>query len=344
LKRIESRAFGFSPLCPAIPSTILFVAHDAHPNLSRISLSDPDFSPAFERWRRLRLSGIAVDFQRILRADSALCGLENFALDLAAFDEGPALRRSDRSSTQIYRRAIDGAPAVVKSVSLPAPLGRCQIATEIENLFNLRHPLIAPLIGVVCPVESGGRWELKTARLHASGGSLADILLNPPAWWTPTAKAKAVVGIALALRFAHGLGLLHGAVKAGNVLFDAERQIQIADFSPLRLESGEVEPFSGEKWAPTPDVCAFVSLLSEIAIGRPAVPPIDAAGELPVPDFVSEMIEEGRLPESECRLSFVDIVGCLKENGFEIVAGVDSEEVSEFVARVESAEQSANWK
>jgi serine/threonine protein kinase len=142
-------------------------------------------------------------------------------------------------------------------------------------LLNLRHPLIAPLIGFVFPIESDGRWELKTARLHASGGSLADVLANPPAWWTPTAKAKAVVGIALGLRFAHGLGLLHGAVKAGNVLFDADRRIQIADFSSIRLERGEVEPFSGEKWMPTADVWVFVSLLSEIAI--------DAARALPVP-------------------------------------------------------------
>jgi hypothetical protein len=46
-----------------IPSTILFVAHNAHPNLSQLSLSNPDLSPGFERWYYLRLSGIAVDFQ-----------------------------------------------------------------------------------------------------------------------------------------------------------------------------------------------------------------------------------------------------------------------------------------
>jgi hypothetical protein len=109
-----------------------------------------------------------------------------------------------------------------------------------------------------------------------------------------------------------------------------------------------VEPFSGEKWSPTADVCAFSFLLFEIAVGRPAVPRIGAAGELPVParvpEFVSRMVEDGRSPESQCRRSFVDIVERLKQNGFEIVAGVDSEEVSAFVARVESAEQSGNWE
>jgi hypothetical protein len=49
----------------------MFVAYDADPYLSQLSLSDPDSCPMFGRWRRLRKSGITVDFQRILRFDSA---------------------------------------------------------------------------------------------------------------------------------------------------------------------------------------------------------------------------------------------------------------------------------
>jgi serine/threonine protein kinase len=151
------------------------------------------------------------------------------------------------------------------------------------------------------------------------------------------------VGIALGLRFAHGLGLLHGAVKVSNILFDADRRIQIADFSPIRLETGEVEPFSGEEWAPMTDVSVFASLLSEIAVGGTATPPISAAGGPPfpaaVPAFVLRMIEDGRSPESARRLSFTEIIARLKANRFEIMAGVDSDEVSAFVVRVESSEQ-----
>jgi serine/threonine protein kinase len=134
----------------------------------------------------------------------------------------------------------------VKTISLSGFIEQCQIETEIENLLNLRHPLIAPLISCLFPVESSGQQEFKTVRLHAADGSLGDVLSNPPAWWTPTIKAKAVVGIALGLRSAHGFGLLHGAVKASNILFDANQGVQIADFNPIRLETGKVEPFSGE--------------------------------------------------------------------------------------------------
>jgi hypothetical protein len=123
-------------------------------------------------------------------------------------------------------------------------------------------------------------------------------------------------------------------VKAGNILFDAERS--------------EVEQFSAKKWAPTADVVPFTVLLYEIAVGRPAVPPIGGAGELAipagVPEFLSRIIAEGRSPECQCRLSFVDIANRLNTIPLEILAGVDSEEVSVFIARVESAEQSGNWE
>jgi hypothetical protein len=51
------------------------------------------------------------------------------------------------------------------------------------------------------------------------------------------------------------------------------------------------------------------------------------------------MIEDGRSPEAVRRVSSPDIVNRLKENRFEITAGVDSDEVSAFVNWVELLEQ-----
>jgi serine/threonine protein kinase len=185
--------------------------------------------------------------------------------------------------------------------------------------------------------------------LDAAGGCLADVFSSKPAWWTPTAKAEAVVGIALALRFAHGFGLLHGGMKANNVLFDGGGRIQIADFHPMRRDGG----FSWEGWSPRSDVSAFVMLLFEIVTGRPwpSPPPprppsapkaeADDGVILPpdVPAFVSEIIEGGLRESSEEELSFIAIFEILKKNDFRIVAGVDSDEVSAFISRVESAAQ-----
>jgi hypothetical protein len=127
-------------------------------------------------------------------------------------------------------------------------------------------------------------------------------------------------------------------LKVSNVLFDTDRRIQIADFSPIRLQTGAAEPFSGEGWSPAADVCAFASLLFEIAVGRPGAQPGAAP---PVPAFVSAIIEEGRSSSPTPKRSFADILQSLRADGFAILAGVDSAEVSAFVDSVESSEQGA---
>jgi serine/threonine protein kinase len=205
-----------------------------------------------------------------------------------------------------------------------------QIASELDNLLTLCHPLIAVPIGFAFAKGSIQARELKIVRLYAEGGSLADVLSAPPPWWTPTVKAKAVVGIALALRFAHSFGLLHGSVKATNVLFDSDLRIHIADFSPIRFQSGDIGGFSGDDWSPRADVVAFAALFSEIVMGDTLSPDF--------PSFVSDIIELRLASASQRWRSFIDIVELLKQNGFQITAGVDSGEVAAFVSWVESAE------
>jgi hypothetical protein len=221
-----------------------------------------------------------------------------------------------------------------------------EIEREIENLSNLRHPLIAGPIGFA---YSEGEGKLKIGRLDAAGGYLADRFWSRPAWWTPTAKAKAVVGIALALRFAHGFGLQHGGLNSGNVLFDGGGRIEIADFRPMRRDggfsgAGEAER-EGELWSPQADVSAFAMLLFEIVAGcpwpEPSVAQADWLRLLPpdVPGFVSEIIDGGLGRSAGRELSFIGIFETLEANAFRIVTGVDSAEVSAFVSRVESAAQ-----
>jgi hypothetical protein len=53
-----------------------------------------------------------------------------------------------------------------------------------------------------------------------------------------------------------------------------------------------------------------------------------------------QIIKDGQSPKLNGDLSFAEIVARLKANRFEIMASVDSDEVSAFVSRVESSEQS----
>jgi serine/threonine protein kinase len=224
-----------------------------------------------------------------------------------------------------------------------------EVEIEIENLSNLRHPLISKAMVFA---SGEGEGKLKIGRLHAAGGSLAEVISSNPAWWTPTAKAEAVVGIALALRFAHGLGLLHGCLNSGNVLFDGGGRIQIADFRPIRRDGGLSWAGAcvgdGEGWSPRVDVSAFAMLLFEIVSGRPwpspPPPPRLSAAQADeevslspdVPSFVSSIIEGGLRPIAGRELSFIALIDTLKANAFRIVSDVDSDAVSAFVRGVES--------
>jgi hypothetical protein len=284
--------------------------------------------------RAIARSSIRIPPPKIQIQIRCACACARLPLDLTGFEERSEIGEGSR----IYRRENDGMEIVVEAFDV-SQFEAGEAEREIENLSNLRHPLIAAPIGFAL-----AEGKLKIGRLHAAGGSLAEVVSAGPEWWTPTAKAAAVVGIALALRFAHGVGLLHGRLTPGNVLFDGGGQIQIADFRPMRRDGG----FSGEWWSPWADVSAFAMLLFEIVTGRPSPSPLPSAAEaseeviLPrgVPGFVSEIIE-GRLRTMAGEgLSFIAIVETLKENGFGIVAGVDSDEVSAFDSRVELAAQS----
>jgi hypothetical protein len=70
-----------------IPSTVVFVAYNADPDVFLLSLSDPDSCPMFARWLRLRKSGITVDFQRIPRFTFDLPDFKDFVIGLSEFDE-----------------------------------------------------------------------------------------------------------------------------------------------------------------------------------------------------------------------------------------------------------------
>jgi hypothetical protein len=72
--------------------------------------------------------------------------------------------------------------------------------------------------------------DLTIVRMYSVSGSLSEGISASPEWWTPTAKAKAIAGVVLSMRFAHSNGLLHGHHTANNGFFDHDGVIQVCDF------------------------------------------------------------------------------------------------------------------
>jgi serine/threonine protein kinase len=117
---------------------------------------------------------------------------------------------------------------------------------------------------------------LKIIELYSEGRSLTEVISENPIWWTATAKAKAVAGIVLSLRFAHSLGLMHGHLNSKNIRFDQDHRIQITDFYLIGLEICENEKerdiLSNERWSPHLDVGGFALILFEIIVDHPMMP------------------------------------------------------------------------
>jgi serine/threonine protein kinase len=346
LTRIESKAFYQSSLRSILfPSSILFIGSDGVKIASQVWFVDGNSCPEFDRWLRLKSSGIAIDFRRIQRVGSGLPSLRDYLINLSTLEERSMIGEFDEFSTQIYDRVDDQISIVVKSLPLSKCVEKSQIENEIEHLINLGHPCICAPIGFVFPIASGSPQELKIVRLYLEGCSLAEVISVNPVWWTSTVKAKAIAGIVLALRFAHSLGLLHGGLTASNIFFDSNDRIQIVDFKRIVLkvdenkgeEGTKLGGFSGTGWTPITDVHAFALLLFDIVVGRPANgEPLVPTG---IPNFVSRIIKSVLSPVSRSKYSFHDIFELLKQNDFQIEEGVDSAEVSAFVSWVESAEQ-----
>jgi serine/threonine protein kinase len=341
LLRIEPSAFSGSSLRSIeIPQNVQFVACNASSNPRRLSLANVDSCPEYARWQRLRSLGIRVDFRRIRRFDSGFLSRSDCLFDLFGFREISELSRNERFLRLKYEGCDNGFEIVAKSINVSICIDIVTIERIIENLMNLRHPCISGTIGIVLRSRFH---ELQIVREYSSGDSLSEVLSTSPEWWTPTAKAKAVVGIVLSMRFAHSFGLLHGHLTGDNVHFDEDGLIEICDFCVKSLsdvggnleEIAEVGGFSGEGWRPAVDVRAFAELLSRIVIGDSA----EGRGcSLSVPAFVLEMIERGQSLDSNAKLSFVDIFEALKGNEFRILEGVDSKEVCTFVNWIEFSE------
>jgi serine/threonine protein kinase len=206
--------------------------------------------------------------------------------------------------------------------------------------MNLRHPCISGVIGVMLPTELK---VLKIIGIDFGDNSLSRIVSTSPLWWTPTAKAKAIAGLVLGLHFAHSFGFLHGHLTGHTLFFNENGVIQITDFGlngfgELEGQEGgkkDIGGFSGENWTPTVDMRAFTRILSEILIGASAEQGCDSSD---IPSFVFEIIGNGESADLKAIKSLSDILKILKLHNFQIIEGVDIEEVWHFVKWIEKSE------
>ena len=118
--------------------------------------------------------------------------------------------------------------------------------------------------------------------------------------------------------------------------FDHHIQIGYFDLIEVEVDAKLMGGFSKAGLTPQTDVRDFASILFEIVVGRPVNG--DTFVPSTVPKFVSKIIKEGLWSKSRMQCSFCDIFRILNNNKFQIMEGVDSEEVLAYIKWIESAE------
>jgi serine/threonine protein kinase len=288
--------------------------------------------------------------------------LESFVVDLSMFEgvrEIGFVKSSSGSEVSVkqYSRQSDGFEIVVKSFDSFGCENVDEILYELFILAQLKHRCIAPLIGFVLPTDST---PLKTATLYYCCDSLEEVQMNNPVWWTSTTKAKAIAGIALGMKSAHRMDIVHGSLNPNNIMFDENHCVHIVDFRSSYFRSkgkyvnemDEDHNDSKVDAAKMADVFSFASIMFDILIDRSPVSHslvFDEEakqrmkkGEFPtipefIPKFVRGLIADGWSGARSTRYSFDSMIEVMKQNRFVFAEEVDIDEVFEFVNTVEKS-------
>jgi hypothetical protein len=118
--------------------------------------------------------------------------------DCSGLKEGSEIDETDLILTQLSHPCSDRHEIIANSTNISVGVDNCYHEKMIEQLMTLRHPCISGIIGVVHRSELS---VLKIVVMDFGGNSLSRIVSRSPSWWTPTVKAKAIVGVVFCTQF-----------------------------------------------------------------------------------------------------------------------------------------------
>ncbi|MEM1082446.1 MAG: serine/threonine-protein kinase, partial [Pseudomonadota bacterium] len=158
----------------------------------------------------------------------------------------------------------------LKLLNLDSP-GTSDWLDEARRLARVRHPGVIAILGAGSDVQHAGIW------MELSNGQTLETLIVQPGF--ERAKQSLGIGIALAeaLVAVHSRGLVHGDIKAGNVLIEPSGRVLLLDFGASSLQGENAsqasprtcspEQLSGHAANPSSDIWSLGTLLYRCLTG-----------------------------------------------------------------------------
>jgi hypothetical protein len=306
-------------------------------------------------------AGCTLEIRKL--AQQRAFALEEWTIDLSEYERVMFL---NQGTVRLLQHRTTSAYIVAKEFPFPSDaessiLNDELFKRELESLITLRHPSIVTMQG----------WAQSPDAEHADlmfqylpPPSLKHVIAKPEdyAWWTSTAKAKAIVGLVQAMTFVHSRNLMHRELKTRVVFFDEEHEVKVGGFGRSKfddLESLQQTVFdkstslyqAPEMWTDdydgSVDVYAFAMILFRVATGHSPFPEVrrktafvrmnrvmkgDRADiDQKVIPFTRGLIESCWDHDPAKRPSFVQIMEGLDRANFQIFPDVDSAAVRRYI-------------
>jgi hypothetical protein len=216
----------------------------------------------------------------------------------------------ERNSGSFYKGQLSSTEIIaVKRITCPTRQQKTTLIVEIDAISKLRQRNLVNLLGYC----SKGN-DIYLVYEYVPNGSLDRFLFSndrPVLTWSE--RFCIIKGIASALQYLHSESqrpLIHGNVKASNVLLDEELNSRLGDYGQ-GSSTGHVAPELVETGKVTrdTDVYAFGVLMMEIVCGRKAIEPTKPPEEISLVNWVLQGFKKGDLLQRcDARISREELV------------------------------------